>query len=48
MKRLPKKVDLRKNLKNIKVYDQGELGSSAACAVAMVFQLAQIRNINLK
>jgi hypothetical protein len=34
MKKLPKKVDLRKSLKDIPVYDQGKLGSSTACAMA--------------
>lgn len=34
MKNLPKKIDLRKNLKDVKIYDQGELGSSTACALA--------------
>jgi hypothetical protein len=39
MKKLPKKIDLRKDLKNIPIYDQGELGSSAACAIAAAMNL---------
>ena len=41
MKKLPKKIDLRKQLKNIPVYDQGGLGSSTACAIATVFTIEQ-------
>lgn len=38
MKKLPKKVDLRKQLKDVPVYDQGELGSSTACAMATAIE----------
>lgn len=41
MKKLPKKVDLREQLKDVPVYDQGGLGSSTACAMATTFALEQ-------
>jgi hypothetical protein len=34
MKKIPKKIDLREYLKDVPIYDQGELGSSTACAIA--------------
>jgi hypothetical protein len=47
MKKLPKKVDLRKHLKNIPVYDQSELGSSVACALAVSFALEHAKKSNV-
>ena len=41
MKKLPKKVDLRKMLKDVPMYDQGELGSSTACAMATAVALEE-------
>jgi hypothetical protein len=47
MKKVPKKVDLRKYLKNIPIYDQGELGSSTACAMAVAFALEHAKKSNV-
>jgi hypothetical protein len=40
MKKLPTKVELREQLKDIPVYDQGELGSSTACAMATAHRIS--------
>ena len=48
MKKLPNKVDLRKQLKDVPVYNQDGLGSSTACAIAIVHQFEQIKIIKKK
>jgi hypothetical protein len=41
MKKLPKKVDLLKQLKDIPIYDQGGLGSLTACAMATAHRITE-------
>jgi hypothetical protein len=37
MKNPPKKVDLRKKIKDIPIYDQGGLGSSVSCGMSSLW-----------
>ena len=46
MKKLPSKVDLRSQCSQI--YDQGELGSSAACAIATAHNFEQTKKHKIK